>query len=287
MPILSQRESQEIIHRYDMKQVFTFVFIHTQTDPNRIDLEVGELDFKNAFMADVDNNICNVVYRFQEFWPTDYFPAYPKLMRRILPLHYTRVFNSEFTPDSSIPFSRDELNVCVHIRLGDWVPTSADRFILQLKLFFKYVDINIPINVHVFYQLDVTKDDENSRQDEAQVKIFTDFFAEFKGAKLTLRKNTPMEELIDLLLMSDVLMASESSISTHLSVMAQRPMVFAKPGFGEGNARGCLQAEHICMHRDAEGIRDPWVEAYANELSTRYEVWDCVRDYLNGIENRR
>jgi hypothetical protein len=72
------------------------VFRLTIIDPIRLDLEVGE--FKNELMDDVDNQICDQVYHFIEYWPTDYFPAYAKLMRRILPLHYKRVFSPEFKP---------------------------------------------------------------------------------------------------------------------------------------------------------------------------------------------
>lgn len=93
-----------------------------------------------------------------------------------------------------------------------------------------------------------------------------------------------MTEVVDLMLMGDVMMVSESSIGTHLSVMSQRPVVFAKPAFGEGNARGCIQGEHICIHQDPGAVEsDPWVEAYVNELTTRWEAWKCAKEYLEKI----
>jgi hypothetical protein len=213
-------------------------------------------------MDNVDNGNCTI-YQFNEFWPSDYFPVYPKLTRRILPLHYKRIFSPEFTP----AFNRDELNVCIHIRLGDNVPTTADQFILQLKLLFKYLDESIPVNVHVFYKY--------SKKDRKEIKKFEDFFVTiFHRAKLTLHKSTPLGEMIDLLLMSDVLIVSKSSLSTHLSIISQRPIVFDD---------GCVQGQHICLHSDTRGVdRDPYVEAHAKELGLRWKAWNCSRDFIEG-----
>jgi hypothetical protein len=85
------------------------------------------------------------------------------------------------------------------------------------------------------------------------------------------------------MLMSDVMMVSESSIGTHLSVMSQRPMVFSKPAFGVGNARGCIMGEHVCIHSDPGNVdSDPWVMAYAEELSTRWDTWKCAKAFVEG-----
>jgi hypothetical protein len=232
-------------------------------------LEAGS--FKQDLMSDLKERLCNIVYRFEEFWPTDYFPVYPKLARRILPLHYARTFSSEFYSAFGIGFNRDELNVCVHIRLGDWVPTAANRFIMQIKILFKYLDISIPSNVHVFY--------EYSKDHESEIQQFVDFFTPFDRANLILHKDSPLTELIDLMLMSDVLMVSESSIASHLAVMSQRPMVFAQPGFAPGKQRGCVQGQHICIHKDVEDVEDdPFASAYADELSLRWEAWNCAKN---------
>lgn len=242
----------------------------------RLDLEVG--NFKNEFMEDIEKDLCDIVYKFKEFWPRDYFPAYPKLARRVLPLHYKRVFDSDFTPESTIPFNRNELNICIHIRLGDWVPTSADHFIAQLKLFFKYIDTAIPINVHLFYQL------ADGSDQASHITRFSNFFDEFEGADLILRKDTHIKEFIDLILMSDVLMVSESSISTHLSIISQRPLVFAKPpSTHEGGMSGCVLGQHVCMQRDiGDQVMDVWVKAFAEELNTRWKTWMCVKEILAG-----
>jgi hypothetical protein len=156
-------------------------------------------------MGLVENNVCNLAFQFLEFWPTDYFPVYPKLMRRVLPLHFSRVFSADYKPAS---FNRNELNIAIHIRLGDWLPTAAERFIMQIKLLFKYLDAGIPANVHVFYQF--------SQDQDSQIQVFTEFFANFTRATLVLHKNTDMTEVIDLMLLADVLMVSESSLGTHL-----------------------------------------------------------------------
>jgi hypothetical protein len=149
---------------------------------------------------------------------------------------------------------------------------------MQIKLLFKYLDPAIPANVHVFYQY---------QDKDVQIQQFTDFFTTFNRAKLVLHKNTAISEMIDLVLMSDVLMVSESSLGTHLSVMSQRPMVFAKPAFGEGNARGCVQGEHVCIHRDpgtTGSERDSFVRVYAEELSLRWEAWKCAKEFIEETE---
>lgn len=240
------------------------LFLLIILDSFRVDLE--NVTFTRTVMDEYETGECGFYYVCNEFWPGHYYPAYPRLARRILPKHFSRVNSLNFQFDPGMEFNREEVNVCIHLRLGDWAPTPPSRYIMQIKLFFQYLDPTIPANVYLFYQFN---QDQN-----AFIQEFVDFFQnEFTRAKLILRMGTEMTELVDTILLSDVFMTSDSSLDTHLSLIAQRPIVF--------QSTGCIMGEQICLSSLYGYLeKDASTKVFAEDLGIRWNAWQCASKNL-------
>ncbi|KAL3897149.1 MAG: hypothetical protein SGCHY_003618 [Lobulomycetales sp.] len=154
----------------------------------------------------IANASCHTLFEFIEYWPSGVAPAIPAFRRRIIPRHFARlaVDHAWRTPD--------RLNVAVHVRVGDWSPSAPSRYIAQLAALLDRV--SAPVTIHVLTQ--------NAQGAEP---IFE--FLAAKGAPVVRWIDSEMSVFIDVMLGSDVVVISDSSIAKHLAQISIRPVVFA------------------------------------------------------------
>ncbi|KAL3897148.1 MAG: hypothetical protein SGCHY_003617 [Lobulomycetales sp.] len=202
----------------------------------------------------ISNASCHTLFDFHEFWPSGFAPAIPAFRRRIIPRHFARLAENHAwrTPG--------RLHVAVHVRVGDWTPSAPSHYIAQLAALLDRV--SAPVTIHVITQ--------NAKGAEP---VFE--FLAAKGVPVVRWIDSEMLAVIDVMLGSDVVLISDSSIAKHLAQMSIRPVVFA------ASARGVIRDKEDVVVDMWGTIDEALISEVVERLDVRWKALQCAAGFLN------